>query len=99
MWVYVAVWEVQTGEVRQLGVGDTLEHLGVRATFWTLEPSDEAEGVTQLPFPNPSGDPSPHHRVVGTVAWVREPQAIHITVSRDAAALLPLLERVNIDRP
>ena len=80
MWVYVAVWEVQTGEVRQLGVGDTLEHLGVRATFWTLEPSDEAEGVTQLPFPNPSGDPSPHHRVVGTVAWVREPHSVVVTV-------------------
>jgi hypothetical protein len=38
-------------------------------------------------------------RTENAIAWVREPQAIHITVSSDAAALLPLLERVNIDRP
>ena len=38
-------------------------------------------------------------RTLNAIAWVREPQAIHITVSRDAKALLPLLERVNIDRP
>ena len=36
-------------------------------------------------------------RALNAVAWVREPRAIHITVSRDAEALLPLLERVNID--
>ena len=33
--------------------------------------------------------------VLGAIAWVREPQAIHITVSRDARALLPLLERLE----
>jgi hypothetical protein len=38
-------------------------------------------------------------RTLNAIAWVREPQAIHITVSRDAEALLPLLERVNIPRP
>jgi hypothetical protein len=38
-------------------------------------------------------------RTENAIAWVREPQAIHITVSNDADALLPLLERVNIDRP
>ena len=36
-------------------------------------------------------------RSLNAIAWVREPRAIHITVSRDAEALLPLLERVNID--
>jgi hypothetical protein len=80
MWVYVAVWEVQTGEVRQLGVGDHLERLGVRATFWTLERSDEDSGVTELPGPNPSGDHSPYHRVVGTVVWVREPHSLVVDV-------------------
>ena len=29
------------------------------------------------------------------IAWVREPAAIHITVSSDASALLPLLRRVG----
>jgi hypothetical protein len=29
------------------------------------------------------------------IAWVREPEAIHITVSADAAALKPLLDRVR----
>jgi len=36
-------------------------------------------------------------RSLNVIAWVREPRAIHITVSRDAEVLLPLLERVNID--
>jgi hypothetical protein len=80
MWVYVAVWEVQTGEVEQLGVGDTLDGLGVRASFWTLERTDEDEGVTELPAPNPSGDDSPHYRVVGTVAWTREPHSLVVRV-------------------
>jgi len=38
-------------------------------------------------------------RTLNAIAWVREPRAIHITVSSDAEALLGLLERVNIDRP
>ena len=38
-------------------------------------------------------------RSLNVIAWVREPRAIHITVSSDAEALLPLLERVNIDVP
>jgi hypothetical protein len=38
-------------------------------------------------------------RSMNAIAWVREPRAIHITVSRDAEVLLPLLERVNIDAP
>jgi Family of unknown function (DUF5715)/Transglycosylase SLT domain len=33
-------------------------------------------------------------QVLGAIAWVREPDAIHITVSRDAKALLPLLDRL-----
>jgi hypothetical protein len=36
-------------------------------------------------------------RTLNAIAWVREPRAIHVTVSRDAEVLLPLLERVNID--
>ena len=38
-------------------------------------------------------------RALNVIAWVREPRAIHITASSDAKALLPLLERVNIDAP
>jgi hypothetical protein len=80
MWVCVAVWEVQTGEVEQVAVGDVLDGLGVRASFWTLEPTDEDEGVLELPGPNPSGDASPHYRVVGTVVWTREPQSLVVRV-------------------
>jgi hypothetical protein len=29
------------------------------------------------------------------IAWVREPAAIHITVSADASALTPLIQRVK----
>jgi hypothetical protein len=36
-------------------------------------------------------------RTLNAIAWVREPRAIHITVSYDAEVLLPLLERVNLD--
>jgi hypothetical protein len=36
-------------------------------------------------------------RTLNAIAWVREPRAIHITVSYDAELLLPLLERVDID--
>ncbi len=32
--------------------------------------------------------------VLGVIAWVREPHAIHMTVSEDADVLLPLLERL-----
>jgi hypothetical protein len=38
-------------------------------------------------------------RSLNAIAWVREPNAIHVTVSADAQRLLPLLERVNIDPP
>ncbi len=34
-------------------------------------------------------------QVLGAIAWVREPDAIHITVSKDAKALLPLLDRLD----
>jgi len=34
-------------------------------------------------------------QVLDAIAWVREPGAIHITVSRDAESLLPLLERLE----
>ena len=38
-------------------------------------------------------------RALNVIAWVREPDAIHITVSDDAKVLLPLLDRVNIQAP
>jgi hypothetical protein len=38
-------------------------------------------------------------RTLNVIAWVREPAAIHITVSDEAAVLLPLLERVGIEAP
>jgi hypothetical protein len=38
-------------------------------------------------------------RSLNAIAWVREPDAIHITVSSDAEQLLPLLDRVNIKAP
>lgn len=38
-------------------------------------------------------------RSLNVIAWVREPAAIHVTVSSDAAVLLPLLDRVNIEQP
>jgi hypothetical protein len=34
-------------------------------------------------------------QVLNAIAWVREPGAIHITASRDARALLPLLDRLE----
>jgi Family of unknown function (DUF5715)/Transglycosylase SLT domain len=34
-------------------------------------------------------------QVLGAIAWVREPGAIHITASRDTRALLPLLDRLQ----
>ena len=34
--------------------------------------------------------------VLGAIAWVREPDAIHVTVSSDGGkALLPLLDRIQ----
>jgi hypothetical protein len=38
-------------------------------------------------------------RSLNVIAWVREPNAIHITVADDAEVLLGLLERVNIEPP
>lgn len=78
--MYVAVWEVQTGEVEQLAVGDAVEQLGVRATFWDLEPTAEDEGVLGLPGPTPSGEDSPFYRLVGTVVWTREPHSLVVRV-------------------
>jgi hypothetical protein len=34
-------------------------------------------------------------QVLGAIAWVREPNAIHITVASDARVLLPLLDRLQ----
>lgn len=80
VWVRVAVWEVQTGEVSQLSVGDTIERLGVRATFWTLEPSDEDDGVAELAGSDPAGEESPYYRVVGRVTWTCEPHSLVVSV-------------------
>ena len=33
--------------------------------------------------------------VLGGITWVREPDAIHVTVSSEAKALLPLLDRIR----
>jgi hypothetical protein len=76
MWVYVALWEVQAGEVEQVAVGDRVQRLGVRATFWDLEPTDEAEGLIELPAPTPSGEASPYYRLVGVVEWTCEPHSL-----------------------
>ena len=38
-------------------------------------------------------------RSLNAIAWVREPDAIHITVAADSGVPLALLERVNIDPP
>jgi hypothetical protein len=80
VWVYVPVWEVQTGEVEQLAVGDTVERLGVRATFWSLEPTDEREGFAARPGVAPSGERSPHYRLIGTVLWTCEPHSLVIRI-------------------
>jgi hypothetical protein len=80
VWVYVAVWEVQTGEVEQLAVGDTVERLGVRASFWDLEPTEEREGIVALPGATPSGERSPHYRLVGTVTWTRDPHSLVVRI-------------------
>jgi hypothetical protein len=34
-------------------------------------------------------------RALNLIAWVREPHAIHVTVSSEAEALLPLLDRAR----
>ena len=34
-------------------------------------------------------------QVLGAIAWAREPNAIHVTVSHDARVLLPLLDRLQ----
>jgi hypothetical protein len=71
---------VQTGEVEQLAVGDRLDRLGVRATFWDLEPAHEDHRVLELPAPTPSGDDSPYYRLVGTVDWTCEPHSLVVRV-------------------
>jgi hypothetical protein len=38
-------------------------------------------------------------RSLNAIAWVREPDAIHITVAPDSGVPLALLDRVNIDAP
>ena len=80
MWVYVAVWEVQTGEVEQLAVGDPVDRLGVRATFWDLEPTEEDDAILELRGPTPSGEQSPFYRLVGTVEWTCEPHSLVVRV-------------------
>ena len=90
MWVYVAVWEVQTGEVEQLAVGDVINGLGVRASFWTLEQTEDEEGVAELPGPDPSGDASPHYRVTGTVVWTRDAHSLVLRVGSFTLLAEPL---------
>lgn len=89
MWVYVAVWEVQTGELEQLAVGDLVQRLGVRATFWNLEPTDDEEGVVELTGPTPAGAESPHYRIVGTVDWTMEPHSLAVRVGEFSVVAEP----------
>jgi hypothetical protein len=95
--VYVAVWEVQTGEVQQLAVGDRLPRLGVRATFWDLQPTDEREGILELRSPTPSGERSPHYRLVGTVEWTCEPHSLVLRVGTFSVLAEPLAVGVGED--
>ena len=90
VWVYVAAWEVQTGEVKQLAVGDRVERLGVRATFWDLEPTRADEGYVELPGPTPSGDLSPFYRLVGTVEWTCEPHSLVVRVGMFSVLAEPM---------
>ena len=80
MWTYLDVWLVQTGEIPQLAVGDTLRSLAVRAVWSTIARTEDAEGVSDLPTPAHHRDGSPRHRLTGTVTWSRHPRLLAVRV-------------------
>jgi hypothetical protein len=97
VWVNIALWEVQTGEVEQLAIGDKVEGLGVRATFWDLEPTDHDEGVLELRGLTPSGEAAPYYRVMGTVMWTREPHSLVLRVGSFSVVAEPHAVGVSDD--
>jgi hypothetical protein len=80
VWTYLDVWLVQTGEIPQLALGDTLGSLAVRAVWSTITATDEDEGVGDAPTSARGDEGSPRHRLVGTVTWRREPRLLAVRI-------------------
>jgi hypothetical protein len=80
VWTYLDVWLVQTGEIPQLAVGDTLEALAVRAMWSTIDPTEMDEGVSETSASALPGEDAPRHLLVGTVTWRRPPRVLAVRV-------------------
>jgi hypothetical protein len=73
VWTHLPVWVVQTGEVPQLSIGDTWEHLAVRATWSSMRPADQDDGI--VPLAADTGE-TPRYGVTGLVTWTRPPRSL-----------------------
>jgi hypothetical protein len=98
VWTYLDVWLVQTGEIPQLAVGDTLAGLAVRAVWSTIETTEEDEGAVAAPA-SPLDDESPRHRLVGTVTWRREPALLAVRVGAFEVLAEPRAEATTARLP
>jgi hypothetical protein len=71
---------------------EATENYSLHATGWTFDVSRTYRSRAQaLAFQFVLD----RLQVLDAIAWVREPGAIHVTVAKDAKALLPLLDRVR----
>lgn len=80
MWAHLQNWIVQDGEIPELYAGATLRDHAVRASCWTIQESQAAEGVSELPGLDPSGDDAPHYALTGTVERGRQPSSVLLRV-------------------
>jgi hypothetical protein len=80
VWTHLASWLVQSGEVPQLEIGDTFHEVALRAACWTVGDASGADGVVELPGPDPTGDRSFHYAITGRTEWGREPSTVLLRV-------------------
>lgn len=81
VWTYLENWIVQDGEVRELGRGQRLTDVGMRAGCWNIREAVGTAGVTGLPGPDPDGFLTRHCEVAGAVEWTRAPSTVLLRVN------------------
>ncbi len=72
---------MEDGEVRELGRGQRLTDVGMRADCWNIREAVGTAGVTGLPGPDPDGFLTRHCEVAGAVEWTRAPSTVLLRVN------------------
>jgi hypothetical protein len=80
MWTHLANWLVQDGEVPELQPGARLRQVALRASCWSIEESDQVEGVRELTAESATTEPPGRYTATGIVERADEPNSVLLRV-------------------